>query len=267
MKQLVGIIILALIALGVWAVVATVGGGEEAEYRQVAKAWIEEESPTFTGRNGSNLEFESSEEVDEDAYRFNYSFEASEAGYGEPMDGEAAAQVITRHDIAVTVSGGEVVQAITDGTYDELSGNTDAENGDDDPATDEAEEVSLYFYDEAEDTDTEGNVLCTADAVLAVSRTIEDYTIDRHIEALLDGPTEEEVAGGLTSEYPLEGFALESSDLSEDGVLTLTFEDPENASSGGSCRATLLMVQVEKTAQSIDGVEEVVIEPAELFQP
>jgi hypothetical protein len=50
-------------------------------------------------------------------------------------------------------------------------------------------------------------------------------------------------------------------------VLTLEFNDPENKTSGGSCRSGILWAQIKKTAEQFDDVEEVRFQPEELFQP
>jgi hypothetical protein len=64
----------------------------------------------------------------------------------------------------------------------------------------------------------------------------------------------------------LEGFALVSSELAG-GTLMLTFDDPQNKTSGGSCRVSILRAQIEATAKQFPGVNEVRFVPAELFQP
>ncbi|MDZ7726279.1 MAG: GerMN domain-containing protein [Candidatus Campbellbacteria bacterium] len=263
MKQLIGIIAVILVLLGIWMVVGGDEDGLESEYEQTARTWMTEESPTYTGRNGDNLEMNSSEKVNDSAFRFEFTFEASEAGYGEPSSGEMSAQVITEHETVVTVEEGEVTEAVTDGVFDEIRSRLINEQED----VVDSRDVSLYFYDEKSDTDQDGNVLCSEEAVVPAERSIAEYTIEKHINLLLDGPTESEVSDGLSSEFPLEGLTLESADLDDNGTLTLTFSDPQNQTVGGSCRVGLLYSQIRKTAESIERVSEVVIEPEELFQP
>lgn len=261
MKQLVGIIIVILIVLGVWAVFTTLTGGNNENYKEVAERWIEEESPTYL-YDGSGLEYTGVTEGVEGVFDHTFTFESSQAGYGD-REGQMMAQVITPHEIVVTVDDGEVVRAVTDGVFDEVAGEIIA--GDDE---ENSEVVSLYFYDEEADTDATGNILCSADAVLATERTIENYTIEKHLETLLSGPTAEEEAAGFSSEFPLEGVGLESiSGPDSDGVLTITLSDTANATTGGSCRVGILSAQLTKTGLSIPGVESVVILPEEILQP
>lgn len=128
-------------------------------------------------------------------------------------------------------------------------------------------EAQVFFYVEEDDKDESGNILCSADAVKPVTRQIKDYSIEKHLRALLEGPTAEEKANGFSSEYPLPGFTLENAELSEDGVLHLTFSDPEHTTAGGSCRVGILASQLIKTAETIEGVTEVEVSPEDLFQP
>ena len=87
------------------------------------------------------------------------------------------------------------------------------------------------------------------------------------IRLLLKGElTEEEKARGIETEYPLAGLSLEGAAL-KDGVLTLEFFDPQNKTSGGSCRAGILWFQIEETAKQFPEVREVRFLPEELFQP
>lgn len=132
--------------------------------------------------------------------------------------------------------------------------------------------VNLYYYNPDEDTDDEGNIMCSREGLVAVERTIEPQfdptlTIAHTIQLLLRGElTEEEEDRGIETEYPLEGFELSTTTLN-DGELTLTFNDPANASSGGSCRAGILWMQISETALQFDEVDEVNFMPEELFQP
>jgi len=130
------------------------------------------------------------------------------------------------------------------------------------------EEVTLYFYRESADRDPDGNILCSPDAVLPVTRTLSDASAKGVLRALLQGTTESEGREGYSSEFPLQGVELVGVSRGDDGVLTITLLDTYFKTSGGSCRVGILRAQVEKTALSIPGVESVVIEPEEgLFQP
>ena len=136
-------------------------------------------------------------------------------------------------------------------------------------AASQTQTISLYFYDAARDVDDDGVVQCSPDAVVQSSRTIPATTTPARavVELVLAGEiTDAEAAAGLSTEYPLPGVGLEDIQL-RDGVLTITLADPELATSGGSCRVTILRTQLEKTALQFATVDEVVILPEDVFQP
>ena len=85
----------------------------------VAREWIQSESPTYTF-DGSNLDYIESVELNCYAcYGYIFNFESAHAGYGD-RSGEVLAQVITPHTLAIATKEGTVVQAVTDDTYDEI---------------------------------------------------------------------------------------------------------------------------------------------------
>jgi hypothetical protein len=130
--------------------------------------------------------------------------------------------------------------------------------------------IQLYFYDPALDTDADGNIMCSERGLVAVERTIPltQTPVQYAVNLLLSGDmTPQEEAGGLTSEYPLAGVMLSSVRRDSDGTLVLALNDPNNATSGGSCRSGILWLQIERTAQQFDGVDVVRFEPEDLFQP
>lgn len=129
--------------------------------------------------------------------------------------------------------------------------------------------VSLYYYNQEKDRDASGNVKCSKDGLVAVSRSVNpgSNAIENTIKLLLEGGlTAEEKSTGLTTEYPLDGLKLKTSTL-KDGILTLTFDDPKNKTVGGACRVGVLWAQIEATAKQFPDVKEVKFMPEELFQP
>lgn len=134
------------------------------------------------------------------------------------------------------------------------------------------EPVQLYYYNPDLDKDAAGNIQCSAAGLVPVQRMLNGATgemgrIAWTIRFLLEGElTDEERAQGITTEFPLEGVELLNVAL-EDGVLTLTFADPNNRTSGGACRAGILWAQIERTAGQFAGVEQVRFAPENLFQP
>lgn len=129
--------------------------------------------------------------------------------------------------------------------------------------------IKLYYYNSDLDKDGTGNVTCSRKGLVAVDREIPltITPIQDAIRLLISGNlTNAEKAQGLTTEYPLAGFSLKSASLNN-GVLTLAFEDINNKTSGGSCRAGILWFQIEATAKQFTEVKQVKFMPEELFQP
>ena len=92
-------------------------------------------------------------------------------------------------------------------------------------------------------------------------------TLEATLKDLLRGAlTDDEKKAGFQTEYPRPGLSLVTTTL-KDGTLTLTFDDPQNGTTGGSCRVGILWAQIEKTALQFDGVRKVVFQPDTLFQP
>lgn len=148
----------------------------------------------------------------------------------------------------------------------------DDEQGDDDQDDDEdAEErvVKLYYYNPDNDKDENGNVMCTSKGLVAVNRTIPLTTtpIQDTIRLLIQGRvTDNEASQGIETEYPLAGLRLLGANL-EGNELTLEFDDPQNRTSGGACRAQLLWMQIEATAKQFSTVKVVRYVPSDIFQP
>ncbi len=133
----------------------------------------------------------------------------------------------------------------------------------------EVESIQLFYYSSERDKDATGNVLCSRQGLVAVTRTVPvaSATPEGAVWLLLTGGlTAEERAAGLSTEYPLSGVTLQSTTLNN-GVLTLVLSDPENKTSGGACRAGVLWYQIEATAKQFAGVSEVRFMPEFLFQP
>jgi spore germination protein GerM len=131
------------------------------------------------------------------------------------------------------------------------------------------ENIMLYYYDPKKDSDESGNVMCTEKGLVPVARKIPSSgsLIEDATRLLLAGKlTAEERANGITTEYPLPGVELKSAAM-ENGILTLEFADPNNKTSGGSCRAGILRLQVEATAKQFPGVKSVRFLPEDIFQP
>jgi spore germination protein GerM len=131
------------------------------------------------------------------------------------------------------------------------------------------EAVKLYYYNPDRDRDAAGDIMCSRQGLVAVEREISrtPSPIRDTIDLLLKGElTVDERNQGITTEYPLEDVTMKNVVL-QDGVLTLTFEDPLYRTSGGSCRVGILWFQIEATAKQFPEVQAVRFLPEELFQP
>lgn len=128
--------------------------------------------------------------------------------------------------------------------------------------------IKLYFYNPALDQGP-GGVQCSRNGLVAVERVVPQTTtpLSDAVKLLLRGEiSEEEKTSGIESEFPLPGLTLKSASLT-DGVATLTFDDPQNKTVGGSCRTGILWAQIEATAKQFPTVKSVRFMPEELFQP
>ena len=140
------------------------------------------------------------------------------------------------------------------------------------PKETKSRKVLLYYYNPEKDKDETGNIKCSRDGLVPIEREIPmtKTPIQDTINLLLKGKenlTEKDQAQGITTEYPLDGFKLKSTNLKEDGTLILEFEDPLNKTVGGSCRVGILWFQIEATAKQFPEVKKVKFLPEELFQP
>lgn len=129
--------------------------------------------------------------------------------------------------------------------------------------------VKLYYYDARKDKDASGNPRCEASGLTAVERSIPLTVspIQDTVKLLLKGEIASvEKAQGISSEYPLPGFELKGAVL-KDGILTLSFSDPQGKTVGGSCRVGILWAQIERTVKQFSTVKEVRFQPDTLFQP
>jgi hypothetical protein len=129
-------------------------------------------------------------------------------------------------------------------------------------------QVELFFYNPKNDQGP-GGAQCSRKGIVAVNRVVPKTatSLQDSIALLLRGGlSNEEKNQGITTEFPLEGFALKSADTN-DGVVTLTFDDPQHKTNGGACRAGILWFQIEATTKQFPGVTYVKFMPEDLFQP
>ncbi len=128
--------------------------------------------------------------------------------------------------------------------------------------------VSMYYYDPNKDLDETGNVMCSKEGLVRVERVLpSDISLEELLRLHLRGEiSETERQQGITTEFPLQGLALVSARI-DNGMAILTFDDPDNKTSGGACRVGVLWEQIAATAMQFEGVTDVRFEPDTLFQP
>jgi len=129
--------------------------------------------------------------------------------------------------------------------------------------------VQSFAYNADADVALHGQLACCPEAVLALPRWVdgEEDPIEAALRLVLEGDLGTwETDAGFSTEYPLPGLELVGLDLDR-GVLTVCLDDPEHATTGGSCRTAVLRTQLEKAAGQFPSVEEILLFPEELFQP
>lgn len=114
--------------------------------------------------------------------------------------------------------------------------------------------VKIYLYDEKKDQGP-GGAQCSKQGLVASQRIIP-----RTSTPLAD------TIKILLQELNLPGVQLENAVI-KNGVATLTFSDPQDKTSGGSCRVAILWAEIEATAKQFESVTSVRFQPATLFQP
>lgn len=124
--------------------------------------------------------------------------------------------------------------------------------------------VKLYYYNPKLD-----NAQCSREGLVPVERVIPrtNTPLQDTIKLLMRGElSDKEKDAGLITEFPLSQVTLLSAS-SDNGTLTLTFRDPKNRTSGGSCRVSIMWSEIEATAKQFPGVSAVRFAPSTLFQP
>ena len=239
-------IIIAIIVVVILAVVLLLANrGREAstepmpleQAKTIAQEWITKEAPTYAF-DGLDLALIDAEDMGEGRYKFNFSFESRQAGYGD-REGQVLAQAITPHTIEVLVENGQITRAVTDGVYDEITEEMIEES------TSEIMRISLYFIMTIDDQEM------IVEVPRDIPRTITPAKAA--LEALVAGP----ITGGILTAIP-EGTEVMSINI-EDGVATADFNEKLQEGVAGSARVTAIREQIEKTLLQFDTVNQVVI--------
>lgn len=127
--------------------------------------------------------------------------------------------------------------------------------------------VKLFYYNQALDTDQS----CGEQFVIPIERNIPKDTVNviqKTLTLLLEWPTAEEKAKGITSEFPHDWFTLKNISLDKNmNILTLDFPVIPWFTSWGSCRVGLLNASIQKTVKQFVEVKDVKYTSEEIFQP
>ena len=94
---------------------------EQSSERQLAQKWIEDQSPTYTF-DGESLQFMQSTNLRcAGGFAYEFIFRSRNGGYGNRVN-EQLDKLPVSHTMRVIVENNRVVSAITDGQYDEMTG-------------------------------------------------------------------------------------------------------------------------------------------------
>ncbi len=247
-KILIGVVIIIIVAL-IGFLVTTIDAPDPLELDpvEVSKEWIIDNAGTYAERGGSNLEYVSSDITEDGVYEIIFEFDSSFGGYGSLKEDEVDVQVVTPHTIVITIEEGKVIEAITDGFYDEIN----------EVFLDQEEDFILrdiYFYTIEDNQE------------VLVSEQREFYTDDPEeivILELLEGPFAEDNFTAISEDTSLNSFSIDN------GVVYLDFSSHLDAS--GSATVIMIREQIESTVLQFDNINEVVIsiegETEEILQP
>ncbi len=128
--------------------------------------------------------------------------------------------------------------------------------------------VKLYYYDQTRDQGP-GGPQCTSKGLVAIERTIPKTStpLAESIRQLLRGAVStSERSGGVSTDFPLPGVTLKSATI-QNGVATITLDDPQGMTDGGACRVSIMRAQIEATAKQFSTVTSVRFLPEGIFQP
>ncbi len=187
----------------------------------IAESWIRNFSPTYT-LSGKDIWITNSEEIERGEYEFVFSFITESPEYGTH-----------ENEMKVRTKNTEVVSAITNGIFDEISGNY----------LEKEETVDLYFVIEEEEERS----------IRAVERSISVSAVENIEEVLLaelfKGPSvEEKEAGYLTF---IEDATRIFSFRVENGTAFIELSTPFDQ------QPEIAAEQIKRTLLQIDGVSEV----------
>jgi len=120
MKKISIIIVIVLAVLAIFWATRPVS---QEKSLKIATEWIKTSSPTYVF-DGSNLQEKNTIKDDigscKDCFVHVFTFDTTSSGYGN-RSGTTTNSVITPHIMVVKTNSGDVIEAITDGYFDELN--------------------------------------------------------------------------------------------------------------------------------------------------
>ncbi len=239
-KNIIWIIVLIAALIGFIFFLGT--DEEPIDPQQIAQDWIVNNSPTYKF-DGQDLAFLGTREG-----KICFAFQSTSAGYGD-RTGQMSATVITPHIMEIVVENGEVISAITDGKYNEITNEMIGEYLEENLEGDK--EISVYFLD----------IKGQQEELVEVKRTIPhepgiSYPFAA-INQLLNGPTEDESERGI---FSMINPGTVVYDLTiEDGVAIVDFNEKLQEGVAGSASVMAIRNQIERTLLQFDDINEVVI--------
>lgn len=130
--------------------------------------------------------------------------------------------------------------------------------------------VGLYYFNQLEDQKLPIAQQVNTASLLPVYRVFapsKNLLVDTITELLAGKLLPLEIRQWFITEFPHSNFRLVSSDLAQDGTLTLAFTEVPGFTDGWSARMLILANSIEKTALQFPEVKKVVFVPETLFQP
>ena len=214
---------------------------EPIDPQQIAQDWIVNNSPTYKF-DGQDLAFLGTREG-------KYTLLFNQHRLDMEIELVNVTTVITPHIMEIIVENGEVVSAITDGKYNEITNEMIGEYLEENLEGDK--EISVYFL----------NIESQAEELVEVKRTIPyEPGISIHFAAinqLLNGPTEDESERGI---FSMINPGTVVYDLTiEDGVAIVDFNEKLQEGVAGSASVMAIRNQIERTLLQFDDINEVVI--------
>ncbi|MDD3072322.1 MAG: GerMN domain-containing protein [Candidatus Pacebacteria bacterium] len=223
--------------------------------QEIAKEWVENNALTYLF-DGFDLQLKDARILDcPTCLEFTYSFFSTSSGYGDRTE-QFTAQVITPHDIVITVEDGIVIKAITDGVFSEID-NMMISN--EEALETEMMKVLVFFGKTGEE-----------EIPFPVERELPktEGVAMASLLALLEGPTEEEVNEGyftlINPGVIVQGIVI------RDGVAEVDFNSRLNEVAG-SATVLFIRLQIEETLKQFETIDEVIIsidkETEDILQP